>query len=188
MDSKKLYTQIEEKDEQIFFAFWKDHLRLFYKIAQTIMLPKCSESDIEDCLQESMIYMWKHLKDYDPERYSLKNWASMIVASRAKNWITSSIRHDRKMEKIQEHFYKNVSVMESSEESYLAMTAQENLMDLFDTLSYPAEIIMKLRYIYGQKPGQIADFINMSVKQVDNCIYKAKQTLKRRWKREQENH
>ncbi len=89
MDSKKLYTQIEEKDEQIFFAFWKDHLRLFYKIAQTIMLPKCSESDIEDCLQESMIYMWKHLKDYDPERYSLKNWASMIVASRAKNWITS---------------------------------------------------------------------------------------------------
>lgn len=170
------------QDEKNFWLFWDKHLPLFYKVAQSIMGTNSPENDIEDCIQESIIYMWYHMGDYDPEKYSLKNWAALIVSSRAKNRTQFYERERRKIEKIQRHMQESMLYITEPEDILIDREMKEQFIKLIKEMTYPASRILELRYVYGYKPKAIAKYMEMSVKQVNNCIYKAKRTLKRRWK------
>jgi RNA polymerase sigma-70 factor (ECF subfamily) len=53
-----------------------------YRLAYSILLV---EQDAEDVLQESMVYAFRNLDHYDPERGAFRTWLCTITISRCRN-------------------------------------------------------------------------------------------------------
>lgn len=179
MNEKDLYNKIVEKNEDAFEKFIDVNINLFYKIAMKVMDENCSENDIDDCIADSVIYIWYHIKDYKPDKCSFRNWCSLIVLSRAVNQYKSVLSFNKKLEKFKSEWNFQNFYVPSAEDIFYKEYEQECLFQkIFELPSLSSKIIIR-RYIYDQKPKQIAEELNLSVKQVNNYLFKAKKKLKK---------
>ena len=53
-----------------------------YRLAYSILL---HQQDAEDVVQESMVYAYRHLPNYDPARGAFRTWLYTITVSRCRN-------------------------------------------------------------------------------------------------------
>lgn len=179
MKESDLYNGIKCHNELIFQEFIDTYINLFYKIATKIMLPYGSESDIEDCICDSLTYIWFHINDHDPNKCSFRNWCSMIVHSRAYNQLRCIKRIDKKYEKIACKLSELPPYFNSAEDEFFNNTNYKNLTDAIMRLPFPTSEILIKKYIYNQSSKEIAKDLNLKVKQVDNYLFKAKQLLRK---------
>lgn len=69
-------------DQAAYATLYDRYAPGLYRLAYSILLV---EQDAEDVLQESMVYAFKNLHRYDPERASFRTWLYTITVSRCRN-------------------------------------------------------------------------------------------------------
>lgn len=179
MTDQELFIEISPKNELVFQHFLDKNFNLFYSIAHKVMFTTASHEDILDCLLESFTYIWFHIHLYVPEKYSFRSWCSLIVISRAQNKYISIKRYAQKQEHIKAYKKTQTSFFSSAEEIYLNQQSYLNITRKIDLLPQPTRDIFIQRYISGIKPQKIAPFFNITPKEVDRHLRKAKKILRR---------
>lgn len=177
MTDKELYERILAGDEDAFNQFIHQYVNLFYNMAQKIIGYWASD-DIHDCLSESYIYIWYHIDQYDPNKYSFRNWCSLIICNRAQNKLLKSIRHKKKLDKLREQKKSQLNYIISAEDEYLVKEKREILSSKINELASPGKEIFIYRYVEGLKPKEIAEILSLTPKQIDNYLNRAKQHLR----------
>ena len=179
MEDNELLAKILCKDEQAFQIFTDKYRGLFYSIAEKVLEAVASHEDIEDCLSDSLAYIWLHANQYNPEKYSFRAWCSLIVVSRAKNQYVAITRHFRRLELVKEDKQMELRYVPSAEDTHLENESDKKVLQIIASLPQPERDIFIHRYLYDRRPKEIAEKFNMTPKDIDKYLRRAKRLLKK---------
>ena len=161
------------RDEQTMGMVINKFSRLLWPIAQAVLGKAGCDQDAEECVADAFIYLWEHPEKYNPGKGSLKSWLCIVVRSRAIDRFREITR--RGTLPLDEAV---LSQTPGLAEAAMQRETRQELLETVRLLDEPGKEIIIRRYYYGQKPRQIALALGMTVKQVDNSLYRSKRLLR----------
>lgn len=174
MSDEKLIRAIRDRDEAAIARVIETYSKLLWSAARAVLKDIGSTQDVEECVADTFIYLWRCPEKYDPERGSLKTWLSIVARTKALDRCRELNR--RTALPLEEAAL--VRTLDLPEDNLLREDARQALQTAIDRLDEPDREILLRRYFRDQKPRQIALALNIPVKQVENRLYRAKQKLR----------
>lgn len=172
MNDKEMVRAIKNGDEAAIARAMQKYSRLLWSIAGAVLINAASEQEIEECVADVFIYLWQNPDKYDAGKGKLSSWLSVIARTKA-------IDRYRKIAAKREVAMED-DIPARGVDMLAELVKKDDRKLLFSCLGCLEETereIIERRYFYGQKPKEIAVAVNLSVKQVENRLYHAKQKL-----------
>lgn len=173
MKENVILSGLQQRDEQMIGFVITQYSRLLWQIAAAVLNNVGNEQDVEECIADVFVELWQYPDRFDPRRGSLKSWLCM----RARCKAIDRYRELSRYRTVPLEGAMMVSRMGLQDALLLTETRQE-LTAAVQSLSAVERDILIRRYYYEQKPRQIATALELSVKQVNNYLYRSKQKLK----------
>lgn len=173
MREEAIIIAIGKRDEDAMNDLINRYSRLLWPIAGAVLKNVGSVQDVEECVADAFIYLWEHPERFDPKRGSLKSLLCIVARSRAIDRYRELTR--RSTVPLEEAVLADSFGMQ---DALLQEETRRELLAAVNALGEPGREILVRRYYYNQKPRQIALALNMTVKQVDNSLYRAKRSLR----------
>ena len=168
-------------DEHALDAAIQSYSRLLWGIARAVLHHVGTAEDMEECVADAFVQLWKSSATLSESRGSVKTWLCVAVKSRAidryrKIANKSAIALDEQLASCGDSFFDQT----------LDAVLQRELITAIQALGEPDREIIMRRFYYRQKPKEIALALDMPLRQVENRIFRAKERLKSQWKGETE--
>ena len=173
MNDEKVRESVSRGQGEVMNFVIDKYSRLLWPIASAVLKNVGSEQDVEECVADAFIYFWQHPEKFDPARGSLKSWLCLVVRSRAVDRYRQISRHGELP--LEEAV---LSVSAGLQEELMSRETRKELIAAINALGEPGREILVRRYYYGQKPREIALAMDLTVKQVNNALYRGKQLLR----------
>lgn len=173
MQDQEILAGLRQRDEQTISLIMAKYSRLMWPIASVVLKNVGSDQDVEECIADVFVELWQEPCRFDPQRGNLKSWLCMRARCRAVDCYRVLSKHST----IPLDSAMMVSRM-GLQEKLLREESRQELITAVNALSDVERDILVRRYYYEQKPRQIATALDMSVKQVDNSLYRSKQKLR----------
>ena len=164
---------IGDRDEEAMSFVINKYSRLLWPIASAVLCKVGSEQDVEECVADAFIYLWEHPQKFDAKRGSLKTLLCIIARSRAIDRYREITR--RGTLPLEEAV---LSAGVGVQEEYMQAETQRELLAAVNALEEPSREILVRRYYHNQKPREIALALGLTVKQVDNSLFRSKRQLR----------
>ena len=173
MKDEAVIRGIESRDGDVMNWVIEKYSRLLWPIADAVLKNVGNTQDVEECVADAFIHLWEHPEKFDPGRGKLRSWLCILVRSRA-------IDRYRELSRRWALPLEEAALAESAgmQELLLAAETRRELLAAVKALGEPEREILVRRYYYEQKPREIALALDMTVKQVDNCLYRTKKQLR----------
>jgi len=160
--------------DQDAFAFLIDtYSKLLWVIASGILSGAGTVQDIEECISDVFIELWKKPKAYNNQKGTLKNFLAVKTKSKAL---------DRFRALSKKKIFEINEAINSSDDDLLEYVIDKELYaDLYNainSLSEPNKEIIIRRYFFEEKPAHIAEQTAMPLKEVENRLYQSKLKLR----------
>ena len=173
MRDEAVAAAIAAHDEDTMSRVINKYSRLLWPIASAVLCNAGSEQDVEECVADAFIYLWQHPEKFDPSRGTLKTLLCLVVRSRAID------RYRELMRKSTLPLEEAVlSAGAGMQEQLLQQETRRELLAAVKALEEPNREILLRRYYHDQKPKEIALAMGLSVKQVDNSLFRSKRHLR----------
>lgn len=173
MKDEAMIRGIAARDEDVMNEVINKYSRLLWPIASAVLKNAGNVHDVEECIADAFIYLWEHPEKFDPARGKLKSLLCIVVRSRA-------IDRYRQISRRSTVSLEEVVLTDSfgMQEALLREETRRELLAAVNALGEPGREILVRRYYYDQKPREIALALDMTVKQVDNSLYRSKRLLR----------
>lgn len=175
MNDRKIAAAIKRGDEAAITQVINQYSRLLWPIVSAILSKAGSVEDVEECIADTFIFLWQNPDKFDPERGKLKSWLCIVARSKATDLYRRLSRHeDLPLDLLSCPDAGDLTeILEKEEQSRF-------LVEAINSLPEKERAVIIRRYYYGQKPRDIAIALDIPVKQVNNCLYRAKRKLRDR--------
>lgn len=174
MSDESVIRAVQNGEEQAINYVITKYSRLLWTVADAVLGVTAGVPEVEECVADVFIYLWEHPEKYDPKRGTLKSWLTMVARSRALDrW-----RSLQRSVALPLDGLAPIAACVGAADGLFAEETNHALYDALERLSREEREILKRRYFYEQKPREIALALGISVKQVNNRLYCAKQKLK----------
>lgn len=173
MKDEAAVIAIGNRDADAMNAVINKYARLLWPIADAVLKNAGNRQDVEECVADAFIYLWEHPEKFDPRRGTLKSFLCIVVRSRAIDRYRELSR--RSTLPLEEAVLAQTFGMQ---EELLREETRRELLAAVNSLGEPGREILVRRYYYDQKPREIARALGMTVKQVDNSLYRSKRSLR----------
>lgn len=175
MQEKNIIDAIKAGDEQAMQKIICRYSRLLWSIVGAVLSQVGTTEDMEECVADVFIDLWKHPQKYDESRGSLKAWLSVIARNKA-------IDRYRQKTKIQTIPLEETVLAQMGMEP--EMENREGLQEALAELTEEEREILLRRYVYQQKPKEMAVALGLSVKQIENRLYRIKAKMRKQMEQE----
>ncbi len=179
MSDKKLYEALCAGEKDAINSIINKYSKLLWSVVHPILYKVGTVEDMEECVADVFIYLWKYPEKYCPNKGKLKTWLSIVARTGAIDRYREIVkREEMSLEKTEILDLFSEEHLSQPEESLLTSERNGRLHEAVKNLGEPEEEIVVRRYFYGQKPNQIAQAMQLTSKQVENHLYYAKKRLK----------
>ena len=161
------------RDERTIDYVITKYSRLLWPIVSAVLAKQGSEQDVEEVVADAFIYLWQHPEKFEPDRGSLKSLLCVIARTRAIDRYRELSR--RSALPLEEAVLSDGLGLQ---EQLLRQETRRELIAAVNALGEQGREILVRRYYYEQKPRQIALALGLTVKQVDNSLYRSKRALR----------
>ena len=175
MQEKNIIDAIKAGDEQAMQKIICRYSRLLWSIVGAVLSQVGTTEDMEECVADVFIDLWEHPQKYDESRGSLKAWLSVIARNKA-------IDRYRQKTKIQTIPLEETVLAQMGVEP--EMENREGLQEALAELTEEEREILLRRYVYQQKPKEMAVALGLSVKQIENRLYRIKAKMRKHMEQE----
>lgn len=173
MNDQAILSGLQRREEATIGYVITKYSKLLWPIASAVLKNVGSLQDVEECVADAFIHLWAHPEKFDPRRGSLKSWLCMVVRSRA-------------IDRYRDLSRRGTVPLESAmmagrmgvQDALLREETRRELIAAVNALADLERDILIRRYYYEQKPKEIAKALDLTVKQVDNYLYRSKQKLR----------
>lgn len=173
MRDDTLIQAVSNQDPDTMNHIIDQYARLLWPIVSAVLKNIGSDQDVEEVVADTFIYLWQHPDRFDPARGTLKTLLCVIARTRAIDRYRELTR--RSTLPLEEAV---LSQGLGLQEQLLQEERRKELLSAVNGLEEPAREILIRRYFYNQKPREIALALDMTVKQVDNSLYRSKRALR----------
>lgn len=175
MQEKNIIDAIKVGDEQTMQKVICRYSRLLWSIVGAVLSQVGTSEDMEECVADVFIDLWEHPQKYDESRGSLKAWLSVIARNKA-------IDRYRQKTKIRTIPLEETMLLEMGIEP--EVEKNQELQEALEGLTEEEREILLRRYVYQQKPKEIAVALALSVKQIENRLYRIKVKMRKQMEQE----
>ncbi len=173
MKDEKIARSLMEGDAETISWCIRKYSRLLWPIAASILYAVAGDAEVEECVADTFIALWERPEQFDPTRGSLKSYLCTLVRSRAiDRYRQISRRNTVPLDEVA------LAAGGEMEGDFLHREERKELEVAVQSLGHPGQDILVRRYYYDQKPREIAMAMGLTVKQVDNALYRAKRQLR----------
>ncbi len=163
-------------EQAAFAALYDRYAPSLYRLAYSVLLV---EQDAEDVLQESMVYAFRNLDRYDPQRGAFRTWLYTITLSRCRN-----ARRRKWLPTVALSSLLNIGIEPPAPVDDLPETraawqdVRESLAQALHTLSPRLREAVALRYGHGLTYREMAEIIGCPQKTAESRIRLAHEQLR----------
>lgn len=173
MNDIHISAAIKRREEFAISHVINKYSRLLWPIVSAILSKVGTVQDVEECVADTFIYLWQNPEKFDPNRGRLKTWLCIVARSKATDRYRRLSKHiEFPLNELQTDVLPDVS------EQVLRTEQNHALNDALDLLPEDEREVLIRRYYCGQKPKDISLAMGLSVKQVNNYLYRAKHRLR----------
>lgn len=164
-------------DQAAYATLYDRYAPGLYRLAYSILLV---EQDAEDVLQESMVYAFKNLHRYDPERASFRTWLYTITVSRCRNARRRKWLPTVALPRLLSIGIEPPAPDDQSPEVLAAWKeVRDSLAQALTTLSPRLREAVALRYGQGLTYREMADIIGIPQKTAESRVRLAHEQLRK---------
>ncbi|BCJ97781.1 RNA polymerase sigma factor [Anaerocolumna chitinilytica] len=178
MKDEAIVNLLYEKNDLGLLKLSEKYERLLIHIAGTILGGRWE--DIEECVNDTYMKLWKHIERYDMEKASLKTYLKVIVRNTAINKLRDLSRREG-MEYNDDfsdiaQYYVDQS---QNVESQIFRKEDINLLnEIIKELDKKDRELVLRRYYYLQSSKDIAKAMKMSVTAIDSRLSRLRSKMK----------
>ena len=173
MKDEEMIRGIRNRDGAAMAALMAAYTRLLWKVAGEVLCGAGGEADAEECIADVYIALWERPESFDPTRGTLKSWLCMTARCKAiDRYRALSRSRTVPIDEVME------AVTDGVQETVMREETCRELSEAVASLDEAERDIFLRRYEAGQKPRTIAKALGLTVKQVDNTLYRTKQKLR----------
>lgn len=172
MNENEVLRLLRERDERGL----EELLRHYGPLMRYIIAPILpDEHEREDCLSEVTIRVWERIRQFDPERGSLKAWLTAITRNAAISCAGRAKQHAS----LDDMPDGTPSPLPTPEEALLRAEKQAALRRALSQLDGNEQLLFYRKYYYRQSTQQIASELGMTERAVEGRLYRIKQRLRK---------
>lgn len=174
MSDEMLIQRIQNGDQEAFSYVIRTYGKLLWIIVGGILGHIGTNQDIEECISDVYVQVWKTPVAFNHKKGSLKTYLAVIAKSKALNAYRKlskckAVELDEAINSSDSDLLGYIVEKEMSKELYAAIAL----------LSEPDKEILIRRYFLDEKPATISEKIPLSLKEVNNRLYQSKIKLRK---------
>ena len=173
MSEEKLVEILYSGDKDAFFHIMETYNKLLWVIVGGVLSGVGTSEDIEECISDVYVSLWRNPKSYTPRKGTLKTFIAVAAKHKAL---------DRYRQLTRVRIIELDEAIRSTDDDLLEYIVEQELYsELYEairTLKEPDKEILIRRYFLDEKPSGIADKTSLPVKEVKNRLYQSKLKLK----------
>ena len=174
MDECKLVAQLFSGNPESFIDIMQAYNKLLWVIAGGVLKDVGTPEDIEECISDVYINLWKKPGAYDARKGTLKTFLAVMAKKKA-------LDKYRQLTKIK--IIELDEAVTSSDDDLLELIVKKELYnelyEAIQSLSEPNKEIVIRRYFFDEKPSGIAGKTDIPLKEVENRLYQSKLKLRK---------
>jgi RNA polymerase sigma-70 factor (ECF subfamily) len=172
-----LVGRLRRSDRQAFELIFDRYKEQLYFFTQGYLH---SYADSEEIIQNVFLSLWES-RDSLKEELSLKSFLYKITVNNIYNYLKHKAIENKYLEHVSN---QEVKLDDNSEESIIFNDLKKTIDQLVEDLPSKQQLIFKLSRKEGLSHNEIAARLGLSVRSVENQIYKALKHIRERLKNE----
>lgn len=177
MTDSQLRCLMEKSPQTGQRALYDEYCAYVYAIAANSLRSCGTAEDVEECVSDTFVAVFRALRDASGYNGDLKGIISTIARRTAiDSFRKLSVRQNRCM--AIEDMLTEPESGESIEDDSDRTETQRILLDCVDKLGPPDSDIILQHYFYGKSSGQIASFLRMTESAVQKRLQRARKKLR----------
>ena len=173
MSDEVLMQKLINRDHDALFYIADTYSKLLWVIVGGILGSIGTAQDIEECISDVYVYIWKNPATFNHQKSSVKTFLAVIARSKALDFYrklskTKIVELDEAIKATDGDLLDLIVNKENCRELYTAIAS----------LSEPNKEIVIRRYFFEEKPARIAEITSLPVKEVENRLYQSKRKLR----------
>ena len=151
-------------------------LRMFGPLMMYVISPIISDpDDREECLQETVVKVWRRIDAFDSRRGSFAGWLTAVARNEALNRVRNSREH-LSLEDVPE---VTASKEPTPEERVLLEERRRKLSRAIESLSERERDLFYRKYYYRQSTAQMAAELGTTERALEGRLYRLRGKLRR---------
>ena len=167
-------TGIKKREERAINEIIIKYSKLLWPIVSAVLKNVGNEQDVEECVADVFIVLWENPDKYEAERGTLKTWLCMVARCKAIDRYRALSKHST----VPLEGAMMVGRM-GMQDALMKEETKRELVAAVNALADVEKDILIRRYYYEQKPREIAKALDLTLKQVENHLYRSKQKLRK---------
>lgn len=179
--NRKIIAMIKRKDEEGLNLLMNTYMNNIHYIASTIIGSYGEKEDIQECVSDILLSIWKDIDTFDENRGTLKTF--ILIKSKYLS-LDYKRKLVKKKEKLKEEVFEDIDILNIEDKSLYNNEIINDVMNILRNFKEPDKTYFYLRYFMDYDIKSIADKFKDSKSGVENRLYRCRLKIKNKLRRE----
>lgn len=178
IDEDNFISELKKGNPKALDYIYSRYAGLAYKIVVGVLMNTASREDIEECVSDIFVGIWRNASKYNSKITTFDKWLISVSKYKAIDYLRRIRKSTQTIE-----LHDDIAITSNSlEEKIIQANDMNSLYGLINEMEDTDKQIFVRRYILNEKIVDIAEYLGIPRSVVDNRLTRGRKTIKNMWK------